>query len=106
MRYVLIRLKKRRSTAALHNASESAFRMTATFWSAAVFCRFWIVESLLRELIPPIPKPNVGLRSKTSLNKNEPRPSDSDYLTERSKKRLHLGLLANGETHVVRQGRE
>jgi hypothetical protein len=32
--------KKRQNTAALQNASELAFRMTATFWSAAVFCRF------------------------------------------------------------------
>jgi len=51
-------VQKRWRTAALYSASELPFRITATFWSAAVFCRFWIVESLLCELIPPIPKPN------------------------------------------------
>jgi hypothetical protein len=34
--------EKRRSTAALQDASdESALAMTVTFWSAAMFCRFY-----------------------------------------------------------------
>ena len=46
MRYVPIRLKKRRSTAALHNASEFSISNDGYVMGAAVFRRGWIAGSL------------------------------------------------------------
>jgi hypothetical protein len=57
MHYVLIRLKKRRSTAALQNVTavpRAEFSLAS--WSAAVFRRFGIVGSLLRDIIPTNPE--------------------------------------------------
>jgi len=48
MRYFLIRLEKRRSTAALHNVTavpRAEFSLAS--WSAAVFRRSWIVRVAL-----------------------------------------------------------
>jgi hypothetical protein len=51
MLYIPRRLKKRRSTAALHNVTalpRADFSLAS--WSAAVFRRSWIVGSLLRDI--------------------------------------------------------
>jgi hypothetical protein len=57
MRYVPRRLKKRRSTAALHNVTavpRPEFSLAS--WSAAVFCRSWIIGSLVRDINPTDPQ--------------------------------------------------
>src|SRR5438094_9258946 len=79
MRYVPIRLKKRRSTAALHNViAGPRAEFSLASWSAAVFRRSWIVGSLLRDIHPTDPQGKirilVGFRSKTSLNRYTARP--------------------------------
>ena len=57
MRYLPIRLEKRRSTAALQNVAALLRREFAlASWSAAVFRRSWIVESLRRDINPTDPQ--------------------------------------------------
>jgi hypothetical protein len=50
-------LKKRRSTAAHHNVTAvPPAEFSLASWSAAVFRRFWIVGSLLRDINPTDPE--------------------------------------------------
>jgi hypothetical protein len=57
MLYIPIRLKKRRSTAALQNVTavpHAEFSLAS--WSAAVFRRSWIIGSLLPDINPTDPQ--------------------------------------------------
>jgi hypothetical protein len=57
MRYVPMRLKKRRSTAALHNVTAVPYaEFPLASWSAAVFRRSRIVGEILRYINPTHPE--------------------------------------------------
>ena len=52
-----MRLQKRRSTAALHNVTAvPRAQFSLASWSAAVFRRFWMVGSLVRDISPTDPQ--------------------------------------------------